>query len=241
MYGHPVADPDWAGVVPGYRRLSAADLAALDPTAAYTHGFAYDTIIAEGRLYMRWLLAAIEGTGRGGVERRQVDSLAALSSYDAVLNCAGLGARELAPDPAMYAIRGHVVRVRAPWVRYHVEAGQTDESAPAYIIPNADTVVLGGTKQKGDEHTVPRAADTAEILKRCCEVVPSLAAAPVVSEWVGLRPGRDGVRLEVERQAGGPLIVHNYGHGGSGLTLGWGCALEAAELTAAALAAMRGF
>lgn len=50
---------------------------------------------------------------------------------------------------------------------------------------------------------------------------------------VGLRPGRPAVRLELtSKQSGGkPLkIIHNYGHGGCGVTLCAGCAVEAAEL-----------
>lgn len=40
----------------------------------------------------------------------------------------------------------------------------------------------------------------------------------------GLRPWRqDTYRLEPER-IGGKLIVHNYGHGGAGITMSWGCA-----------------
>ena len=63
--------------------------------------------------------------------------------------------------------------------------------------------------------------------------------AELVSEWVGLRPGRSSVRLEAElREAtsSSPAgrralkIVHNYGHGGAGITLHWGCAGEAAGL-----------
>jgi D-amino-acid oxidase len=39
------------------------------------------------------------------------------------------------------------------------------------------------------------------------------------------------VRLERdERLVPGVPVVHNYGHGGSGITLGWGCAQEAATL-----------
>jgi D-amino-acid oxidase len=38
-----------------------------------------------------------------------------------------------------------------------------------------------------------------------------------------LRPGRPSVRLEAE-WIGDSLVVHNYGHGGAGVTLSWGCA-----------------
>jgi D-amino-acid oxidase len=47
---------------------------------------------------------------------------------------------------------------------------------------------------------------------------------------VGLRPVSETVRLEREEVAPGKLVVHNYGHGGAGITLSWGCAREAAAL-----------
>ena len=37
-------------------------------------------------------------------------------------------------------------------------------------------------------------------------------------DWVGLRPFRPSVRLERET-LGGRSVVHNYGHGGSGITV----------------------
>jgi len=42
-------------------------------------------------------------------------------------------------------------------------------------------------------------------------------------------PTDTGVRLEAE-QVSGTVIVHNYGHGGSGITMSWGCALQAARI-----------
>lgn len=63
-----------------------------------------------------------------------------------------------------------------------------------------------------------------------------MQGAEVLSAWAGLRPARQsGVRLEVEQLPGGRLLVHNYGHGGSGHTLHWGCAGHVAELIAAQL------
>ncbi|MFT4626295.1 MAG: D-amino-acid oxidase [Myxococcota bacterium] len=56
------------------------------------------------------------------------------------------------------------------------------------------------------------------------------------AQTVGVRPyRRSGVRLEREG-IGGRQVVHNYGHGGAGLTLAFGCAEEAAGLVDEALA-----
>jgi D-amino-acid oxidase len=54
---------------------------------------------------------------------------------------------------------------------------------------------------------------------------------------VGLRPGRSTVRLEAEPRGDG-LIVHDYGHGGAGVTLSWGCAEEVVALVLGQLGAM---
>lgn len=42
-------------------------------------------------------------------------------------------------------------------------------------------------------------------------------------------PENSGVRLEKE-ETNGRTIIHNYGHGGSGITMSWGCALACARL-----------
>lgn len=68
---------------------------------------------------------------------------------------------------------------------------------------------------------------------------------PAFALQVGLRPGRASVRLELEQvelqeaaqqaQRRRLPVVHNYGHGGAGLTLAWGCAGDAAALVQQAL------
>jgi glycine/D-amino acid oxidase-like deaminating enzyme len=46
----------------------------------------------------------------------------------------------------------------------------------------------------------------------------------------GVRPYRNGsYRLEAET-ASGKFIVHNYGHGGAGITLSWGCAAKVRDI-----------
>ena len=52
----------------------------------------------------------------------------------------------------------------------------------------------------------------------------------VIRTLVGLRPYRsEGFVIEAE-QLGQKLLLHNYGHGGSGVTLSWGSAFRAAAL-----------
>jgi glycine/D-amino acid oxidase-like deaminating enzyme len=51
----------------------------------------------------------------------------------------------------------------------------------AYIIPNVDCVILGGTTQKGDWNTTVSREDTETIMRNVTEVFPSLGEAPVVS------------------------------------------------------------
>jgi len=70
-----------------------------------------------------------------------------------------------------------------------------------------------------------------------------LRDAKILSTAVGIRPYRKGggfdVRLELEmvKTAAGATggvkhirIVHNYGHGGEGVTFHWGCASEVVSL-----------
>lgn len=45
----------------------------------------------------------------------------------------------------VYYCRGQVIRVRAPWIKNYM-----NNNGQFYIIPNFETVVLGGTTQKGN-------------------------------------------------------------------------------------------
>jgi D-amino-acid oxidase len=97
------------------------------------------------------------------------------------------------------------------------------------MFPHGDTVLLGGTEQHGDWSLDPDPGISRRILARCAAVEPRLAGAEILAERVGLRPARPEVRLEAERTDSGGLLLHNYGHGGAGVTLAWGCAREITE------------
>ena len=101
---------------------------------------------------------------------------------------------------------------------------------PCYLVPRADGLVIGGTAQIGDERLAVDDSDSEAMLKRAMDVFPQLRDAEVIAGSVGLRPCRSSVRLECEQRPDGRRLVHNYGHGGSGYTLAWGCAEEVASL-----------
>jgi D-amino-acid oxidase len=164
-----------------------------------------------------------------------VETVTSLASVTApvVVNCTGIGARSLVPDPSVVPVRGQVVVVENPGIgEFYLDHG--DHGADyVYLFPHGDVVVLGGTAYEGASDLAPRPEVSQRILRDCAAVFPSLRGARVVAERVGLRPVRPEVRLEAEELPGGRVLWHNYGHGGAGVTLSWGCA---AELTSAVLA-----
>ena len=65
---------------------------------------------------------------------------------------------------------------------------------------------------------------------------PELKGAEIVGGWACLRPVRRTVRLEIESTSPSvPLVIHNYGHGGHGIILSWGCALDTAKMVQSCL------
>ncbi|TRY62045.1 hypothetical protein TCAL_11069, partial [Tigriopus californicus] len=153
-------------------------------------------------------------------------------NYDLVINCTGVWAGEVAKDAKVAPVRGQVMRVRAPWI-YRVILDDRDDGN--YIITNQDSVVLGGTHQYGDWNTRPCEKDSQFITSGCQTMFPSLlAGAEKIKDWVGLRPGRSSVRLEREALTASNgrkvEVIHNYGHGGSGITIFWGCAKDTFKL-----------
>jgi D-amino-acid oxidase len=105
-------------------------------------------------------------------------------------------------------------------------AGEGTDST--YVFPHRDHVVLGGTAEEDAWDLAPRPAVTQRILRDCAAAVPALRGAAILAERVGLRPYRPQVRLEAEATGDGRVLWHNYGHGGAGVTLAWGCARELA-------------
>ncbi|TMS21525.1 D-aspartate oxidase [Larimichthys crocea] len=218
--------PFWAESVIGFRFMTEEELKRFPD---HKFGHAFTTLKCECSSYLPWLENRFRKAG-GQVEQRTINSLQDLSnSYDIIVNCSGLGSRTLVGDSQVYPVRGQVLKMEAPWLQHFIRDG----NGKTYIYPGMHSVTVGGTRQEDDWRLDVDEGDTDSILKRCSRLEPSLSHGKVLSKWVGLRPSRRNPRVEKELvQLPGRRVpvVHNYGHGGWGVTLAWGTALDALEL-----------
>lgn len=228
VYRQPPGRPDWAALVGQVRAAAAVEL-----PPGYPYGLRFVVPQAEMALYLPWLMERVRELG-GEIRMQRVRSLDELSDGwpDVLVNCSGLGARDLVGDLSVYPVRGQIVRVTNPGVTMSVR----DEFHPAgraYVHPRSGDCVLGGTLEEHRWDTEVDPATAEAIIARCTSIVPALAGAEVIEHLAGLRPGRPEVRLEEgPPDATGVRIVHNYGHGGAGITLSWGCAEQVTQIVA---------
>lgn len=220
--------PLYAKFVYGFRKMTSEELIRLGVYDNFRFGYEVTTIITNMRKYLTWLMNQFTSNG-GEIEKRKLGSLSELCAQcDVVVNCSGLGGRQLCEDKLIYPIRGHLIKVDAPWVKDWI---YTD--VMAQIFPSDDFTVIG--EVRGKEHDYSKTLDPSDsqgIMKRCLRAWPALTGAKILGDWVGLRPMREPVRLETEvmRLPQGTLnVVHNYGHGFNGVALSWGTAVETTE------------
>jgi D-amino-acid oxidase len=215
-------DPPWSAQVPSLR--PAGDL-----PAGYAGGWAFTAPVADTSVYLPYLVGRLTAAG-GTLTRAALPGLP--SGGDVVVNATGLAARALTGDTMLVPVRGQVVRLAGVRVdRVWLDEGApSDGSGLTYIVPREHDVVVGGTADTGSWDTRADPGVTAQMIDRAARLVPELRQAHVVASCVGLRPARPAVRLELEQRAGAAPVVHCYGHGGSGVTLSWGCAREVKQL-----------
>ena len=216
--------PEYNRALPGLRTLDKSELPSHIPG-----GYTFDSFVIDTRDYMPFLCERAEEFGAYLVQKKLNHFDEAFAKADLVVNCSGLGARELAGDSEVYASRGQIVRIaKQPIDR--VLGDDHNASGLTYIVPRKDDCILGGSYEQHQESLEPQAALTESIMQRCQEIEPRLEIDQPLEVIVGLRPCRNSIRVERLDLDGGKTIIHNYGHGGSGITLSWGCADAVAKM-----------
>ncbi|MFE3494547.1 FAD-dependent oxidoreductase [Streptomyces sp. NPDC059175] len=216
----------WARDLPKLRQLAPDELPAGCSSAV---GLRLPLI--DMPVHLAWLRSRLAAAG-SAVEIRGIVSLdEAAARAPVVVNCTGIGARDLVPDDGVTPVRGQLVLVENPGVDTWFVAAEGTATTATYFFPQPGRLVLGGTADEGCWSLAPDPAAAAAIVGRCARIRPEIADAKVIGHRVGLRPVRtSGVRLEAGTGPSGSRLVHNYGHGGAGVTVAWGCARAAADL-----------
>lgn len=232
--------PEWLNLTLGYSELSEKQLNEYRNLGlkSITGGFVFTSFVWEGSTFLPYLQNEFIRNG-GKIVKQIISDFSDLKDYDLIVNCTGVHAKDLSKDEEVYPIRGQVCRVEAPWLFQTILIPRLH---PIYIITNTNWIVLGCTKNKRDYNLNVNNNDKYRIIQDCNSVVPALENVKILKDCVGLRPGRVEVRLELERMIiNGKIanIIHNYGHGGGGITMSVGCAQEVAELAKEALTATK--
>lgn len=209
----------WSELVPDFQKANDKKAAEVLNHKETTNAYSYTSYVVTGPAYLAWLMHRFRLLG-GNVRKQFVTSLSELP-HEIVVNCTGLGARELVNDKEVYPSKGHLFLVDAPWVKEWIH------HKSAYVFTRTDGIVLGTTVELGKEDFETSEICKQRIMNNCKSMLHSLANADVKKCWVGIRPMRtSGVRLEAESVVNNQqqVVVHCYGHGSFGVTLSWGCA-----------------
>ncbi len=223
-YGQPPL-PAWADAVGDVRPARRDEL-----PRGYRYGLRFVVPLVEMPLYLPYLHQSVLSAGVRHIVR-QLDALDEVLDLepDVVVNASGMAAGVLVGDETVFPVRGQIVRVTNPGLRLSIR----DEEHPggrAYVHPRSEDCILGGTLDVGSWDTEPDPVQTAGILDRCTDIAPQLSRSRVLQTVVGLRPGRPEVRVELDHDLMPVPVIHNYGHGGAGITIGWGCAQDVTAL-----------
>eukprot|EP00045_Choanoeca_perplexa_P002683 m.25943 g.25943 ORF g.25943 m.25943 type:complete len:397 (+) comp11648_c0_seq1:289-1479(+) len=228
--------PYWKDDVLGFRHVDKAELTGLGPAwAKGTQAWYYTTVMIDSSRCLEWLQSECQAHGVVLQQRKVLELSELYCNYDIVVNCTGCGAAQLSRDNTLKPARGVTVRLNAPWVKQFMIASDLDsygEGEFTHIFPRSRTLVVGGVKQFDSPSIEVSDSEVKAIVDRAVAFDSSLRQAEIINTWAGHRPVRPSVCLTSHpiQSRRATFLVHNYGHGGSGLTLWQGCAEDVCYL-----------
>ncbi|MEU6620050.1 FAD-dependent oxidoreductase [Streptomyces litmocidini] len=236
--------------IEGFRRLTQEEIKKVPASFQVKDGYQLRVPAVDTPLYTRWLRDRLDECENVTVTygKRITDRLVPQSAkirqdwgVDAIVNCTGMGAAELAGS-CMVPLRGALVRVpmsrwpkdKRPKTAYAISKTAHQQDM-VFIVPRETHLMLGGLVEPSeyDTHIGKDYTPVKDMFDRCKRFAPDLLQGIELGDEdvdvvAGLRPYRvENVCVEKEY---GFNIVHNFGHGGSGFSLSYGCAREAIGL-----------
>lgn len=210
-------------------------------------GYVCDEYFVEMPEYIPLLYDTYTSIG-GTVIKEAVDkpTINRLNETATVVNCSGYGSKFLFSDHNMRAVKGHILELPydgsepLPFSYTYVP---NDYSEYTYMYPRKDKILLGGSYLRGEltmrEDWVgesmekPIEIDGENVPERLVAVNEDLLedhrpfTRNEIHTTFGYRPYREsGIRNEADENG----VLHNYGHGGSGVSMSWWSAVNTAEL-----------
>lgn len=125
------------------------------------YAYHYDTMLVEPAVFLPALMQDFYGAG-GTITKREFHTQNELMnlSEPVIINCTGLGAKELFNDSDMLAIKGQLsFLLPQPEVNYIVIG-----NSGLYMFPRSDGVLLGGTYDRNIYDVMPDQGDMREIV-----------------------------------------------------------------------------
>ena len=219
------APPDFLVMLDDVRACGEAEL-----PDGFVIGWRYTVPLIDMDVYLPYLCDRLDTAG-GSIHKQPVAMLREAARLGpVVVNATGLGARELAGDSDLHPIRGQLVMMDNPGLTEFFTEDTGWSADLLHLYPHGDRLVLGGVAQDGSWDMEPDEITARRIVERCAAIDPRVALLPVLAHRVGLRPTRPVIRCEADATITGYRLLHNYGHGGAGVSLSWGCAEEIRRL-----------
>lgn len=213
-------DPVWIDFMPkgSYRIMHSNEL-----SYGIAQGYEVKVPLMETQIFLPYLQQQLQQNGIQFIKKEIKNLNELVTDYDIVINCSALGSQKLCNDKSVIPVRGQV-GLLAPKNNLPI---YLDNEKQLYIVPRKDAIIIGGTYEERVESEITEPLTIERLLNNAYEVFPELKQQQAIGSWAGLRPYRPEVRVEHEE---GTNTIHNYGHGGSGFTLSFGCAEEVANI-----------
>ena len=165
-----VEPPAWGDDIAAFGILDQGEI-----PEGYVFGWQFRAPVIEMHLYMPWLRSRVESLG-GTFRQSFVEDISKVPG-EVVVNCVGLGARELCQDNEVRPARGQVIFLdQDPGIGHFDQQPET----LTYTIPRSDVTVLGGTAQIDDWGMDIRPEENDLILDKVEALWPELDRSKII-------------------------------------------------------------